>query len=72
MPVEITPPGFLVSVHVPVAGNPLNTALPVGVVQVGCVTKPIIGAVGDPGAALITTLVEAADAQPASLATIKL
>ena len=72
MPVEITPPGFLVSVHVPVAGNPFNTALPVGVVQVGCVTSPMIGTVGDPGTALITTSTEAAEAQPASLVTIKL
>ena len=68
----ITPPGFLVKDHVPVAGNPFNTMLPVGVVQVGCVTKPIIGTVGDPGTALITTSAEAAEAQPTSLVTIKL
>ena len=72
MPVEITPPGFLVSVHVPVAGNPFNTTFPVGVVQVGCVTSPMIGAVGAPGTALITTSAEAAEAQPTSFVTIKL
>ena len=72
MPVEITPPGFLVSVHVPVAGNPFNTTFPVGVVQVGCVTSPMIGAVGAPGTALITTSAEAAEEHPTSFVTIKL
>ena len=57
MPVEITPPGFLVSVHVPVAGKLFNTTLPVGVVQVGCVTRPITGAVGKPGAGLTVKVV---------------
>ena len=57
MPVEITPPGFLVNVHVPVASKPFNTTLPVGVVQVGCVTSPITGAVGKPGAGLTVNVV---------------
>ena len=30
-----TPPGFLVNIQVPVAGNPLKTTLPVDVSQVG-------------------------------------
>ena len=57
VPVEVTPPGILVSVHVPVAGKPFNTTLPVGVVQVGCVTSPITGAVGKPGAGLTVNVV---------------
>ena len=57
VPVEITPPGFLVSVHVPVAGKPFNTTLPVGVVQVGCVTIPITGGDGEPGAGLTVNVV---------------
>ena len=72
MPVEITPPGFLVNVHVPVASKPFNTTLPVGVVQVGCVTRPITGGVGEPGTALITTSADCSEAQPTSLVTIKL
>ena len=35
VPVVVTMPGLLVSVHVPVAGNPLRAALPVGKAQVG-------------------------------------
>ena len=41
-------------VHVP-DGNPLNTTLPVGVVQIGCVTAPAVGAFGK--AFIVTTLV---------------
>jgi hypothetical protein len=44
-PVVVTPPGALVIVHEPL-GNPLNTTLPVGVVHVGCVMVPIVGADG--------------------------
>ena len=53
----VTPPGFLVNVHVPVAGKPFNTTLPVGVVQVGCVTRPMIGVVGKPGTGLTVKVV---------------
>ncbi len=48
LPVVVTPPGVLVMVQVPV-GSPLNTTLPVGVVQVGWVIVPTIGAVGGNG-----------------------
>jgi hypothetical protein len=34
-PVEVTAPGDLVKVHVPVAGNPDKTTLPVEMSQVG-------------------------------------
>lgn len=39
-------PGVCVRVHVPVAGSPLSTTLPVGTAQVGWVLVPIIGAAG--------------------------
>ena len=41
-----TVPGVLVTVHVPVEGNPLNSTLPVETGQVGCVIAPTIGADG--------------------------
>ena len=35
VPVEMTAPGFLVSVHVPVEGSPINKTLPVANAHVG-------------------------------------
>jgi hypothetical protein len=46
VPVVMTPPGDLVNVQVPVAGNPFRTALPVATEHVGCVILPTTGAVG--------------------------
>jgi hypothetical protein len=46
VPLYVVPPGVLVIVQLPVAGRPLNTTLPVGVVQVGCAIVPTTGAVG--------------------------
>ena len=61
-------PGLIV--HVPVAGRPFNTTLPVGAAhEEGWVIVPIIGAVGATGAALITTVADASDIHPASLVT---
>ena len=68
--VVVDPPGFLVRVHVPMFGKPLNTTLPVPVSQVGWVIVPIIGATGDPGAGLITTSTDWADVQPAAFVTV--
>ena len=45
-PVVVVPPGDLVRVHVPVAGNPFNTTLPVATLQVGWVIVPRVGAEG--------------------------
>ena len=45
LPVVVTPPGVLVMVQLPL-GKPLNTTLPVGVVQIGWVIAPAMGAVG--------------------------
>ena len=71
VPVEVTPPGFLVKVHVPVAGNPLNATLPVETVQVGCVTVPVTGAEGVDGCEVITTLPVEGEIQPEAFATVK-
>ena len=65
-PVVVIPPGFLVKVHVPEAGNPLKATLPVPTVQVGWVIVPMTGAAGAPGAASITTLTDCAEVHHAS------
>ena len=70
VPVVVVPPGDLVKVHVPEAGNPFNTTLPVAIAQVGCVIVPTVGAVGEEGWAVITTLAEAGDTQPEVLVTV--
>ncbi len=46
VPCVVVPPGDLVNVQVPVAGNPFNTTVPVAKVQVGWVIVPIVGATG--------------------------
>ena len=46
VPEVVVPPGVLVSVHVPDAGKPLNTTLPVPTEHVGWVIVPTVGAVG--------------------------
>ena len=67
-PVPVIDPGL--SVHVPVAGRPFNTTLPVGVAhEEGCVTVPIIGAGGATGAAFMTTVPDKGEIHPASLVT---
>ena len=65
------PEGVPVMDHVPDAGNPLSTTEPVGVVQSGCVTVPMSGAVGVVGCALITADKEAEDVHPRSFVTVK-
>ena len=35
VPVLVTPPGFLVTVHVPLSGRPVSTTLPVETAHVG-------------------------------------
>jgi len=70
VPVDVVPPGVLVKVQVPVAGSPLKTTLPVATAQVGWVIVPIVGAVGDDGWAVITTLAEAGETQPEELVTV--
>jgi riboflavin synthase len=64
-------PGLIV--HVPVAGKPFNTTLPVDIAQEeGCVIVLTIGAVGATGAACITTLADGCDIHPAAAVMLKL
>jgi hypothetical protein len=67
VPVVRVPPGDRVNDHVPEAGNPLRTTLPVVSVQVGCVIVPIAGAEGVTGCASITTTDEGSDMQVPAL-----
>ena len=70
VPVPDIFPGLIV--HIPVAGRPFSTTLPVVAIQEeGWVIVPIIGAVGATGATLITTLADSTDIHPASLVTLK-
>jgi hypothetical protein len=55
---------------VPVAGNPLNTTLPVDSLQEGCVICPTTGAVGVTGCGKIVTFAELAELQPVAFLTI--
>jgi hypothetical protein len=71
VPAVIVPPGDLVNIQVPVEGKPFNTTLPVGTLNVGCVTVSIAGAVGVDGCVLITALVEIEEVHPDSLVTVK-
>jgi len=48
-PVVVEGPGYLLRVHVPVAGKPLSTTLPVDKVHVGGVMVPTTGGVGVAG-----------------------
>lgn len=70
VPDIVTPPGLLVSVQDPDAGNPLSTTLPVEVAQVGWVISPITGTDGADGCGLITTFAVEADIHPSELVTI--
>lgn len=70
VPVPVIPPGL--SVHMPVAGNPLRSTLPVETKQVGWVIVPTTGADGIVGCALTTALAEGAEKHPdAIFCTIK-
>ena len=71
VPVPVIFPGLIV--HVPVAGRPFSTTLPVGDAHAdGCVMIPAMGAVGAGGGALIITSAEGFDIHPAAAVTLKL
>ena len=67
----VVPPGDLVNVHDPVAGNPDKTTLPVATLQVGWVIAPKVGAVGVAACVLITALADAGEIHPEALVTVK-
>ena len=60
-------PGLMVQFP---AGKPVNNTLAVATTQVGCVIAPTVGAAGVAGCALIITLAEAGEVQPAALVTV--
>ena len=66
----VIPPGVLVNVHVPDAGKPLKSTLPVAIVHVGCIIVPTTGAIGVASSALITTLADATEIQLDALVTV--
>jgi len=63
VPVFVIAPGFLVSVHVPDEGKPLNATLPLDTEHVGCVIVPNVGVVAAIGE-LITTFPDDPDVHP--------
>jgi len=66
VPVPVIFPGLIV--HVPVAGRPFNTTLPVVAEhEAGWVIVPTTGAVGAAGGSLIITFADAFDIHPGSL-----
>jgi hypothetical protein len=68
VPVVVTPPGILVTVHVPDEGKPLNATLPVAKTHVGCVIVPTTGALAVAGCALTVTLDDDADVHAPNVA----
>lgn len=69
-PVPAMEPGL--RVHVPDPGRPFNNTLPVGEAHdTGCATEATTGASGAAGAAIILTLIDSVEIQPASLVTLK-
>ena len=71
VPVPVIAPGLIV--HVPVAGSPVSTTLPVGSVHVvGWLTVPMTGEPGVPGGEIVTISAEGNEIHPAELVTLKL
>lgn len=70
LPVVVDPPGRRISVHVPVAGNPLSATLPVASEHVGWVMAPMTGAVGTGGGRLTTALDDDGEVHPDELVTV--
>ena len=69
LPVVVTLPGVRVNVHEP-DGKLLSTTEPAGTVHVGWVIVPTVGLDGPEGNALITTLLDDAEIQPAAFLTV--
>ena len=67
LPVPAIAPGLIIQFP---AGKPVNTTLPVGIAQPGCVIIPTTGAEGVPGCGSITTLDEAMELHPEAFVTV--
>lgn len=72
VPWLVKPSGFRIRVHVPLAGNPDSTTLPVATWKVGCVMVPTTGVVGVGGCVLITAFADTGDVHPSAFRTAKL
>lgn len=70
VPDIVTFPGVRVRFHVPEAGRPLSSTLPVESAQVGWVMAPTTGAVGVAGWVLMITFAEATDMHPSAFVTV--
>ena len=66
----VIPPCVLIKVHVPVAGKPFKTTLPVAKEQVGCVIDSTDGATGIAGGTLMVKLADEAEVHPAAFVTV--
>jgi hypothetical protein len=64
VPEIVTPPGFMVNVQLPAAGNPLRNTLPADIAHVGWVMVPTTGTDGDVGGGLITISADGTEVHP--------
>ena len=71
LPLEVTPPGYLVRVQLPEDGSPDNTTLPVDTLQVGWVIVPVPGAPGVTGWEFMLTEAVEPDVQPSLFLTVQ-
>jgi hypothetical protein len=71
VPLDVTVPGYRVSIQTPVAGKPFSTTLPVDNAQVGAVIVPTRGDDGITGWAVINILVDGGEMHPIELVTVK-
>jgi len=71
LPVVVAPPGFWVSVQVPVTGKPVKVTFPVARSHVGAVIVPTCGGSGAPGAVGITTSSDGIEGQFVTSVTLK-
>ena len=69
-PSVVTPPMYLVRVHVPAEGNPRRTTLPVAREHVGGVIVPTEGADGVAGCGFTVNSTEAGEVHPEALVTV--
>jgi len=69
LPGETAPPGYRVSVQVPV-GRSVSSTLPVARMQLGGVIVPTTGAVGVAGCTFITAFTDDGDTHPVEFVTV--
>ena len=69
VPIFVVPPGLRIIVHVPLAGKPLKTTLPVAAEHVGWVIAPTTGDGGLGGIDGITIASEFGDVHPSMFVT---